>query len=166
MVKHCLESPIHLIQSKLKLRRNQRTKIEKVHDQMNQTSLRSWFSLFNLDELLMTYHHRVVHFFFSDFPVLPQSYLSSRGFIHRDLAARNVLVGEDKLVKIADFGLMRYTDGDIYQVKRQKKLPIKWMALESINDSIYTTQSDVYVTFLYNTFIVNIWHEHYKVLAT
>lgn len=43
---------------------------------------------------------------------------------------------------------MRYTDGDIYEVKRQKKLPIKWMALESINDSIYTTQSDVYVTSL------------------
>jgi len=65
------------------------------------------------------------------------------------LAARNVLVGEDKLLKIADFGLMRYTDGGIYEVKRQKKLPIKWMALESINDSIYTTQSDLYVTSLY-----------------
>jgi len=86
------------------------------------------------------------------FPVLLQSYLSSRGFIHRDLAARNVLIGEDKLVKIADFGLMRYTDGDIYEVKRQKKLPMKWMALESINDSIYTTQSDVYVTSSYNTY--------------
>lgn len=81
------------------------------------------------------------------FAVLLQSYLSSRGFIHRDLAARNVLVGEDKHVKIADFGLMRHTDGDIYEVKRQKKLPIKWMAPEAINDSIYTTQSDVYVPF-------------------
>ncbi|KAL9970180.1 hypothetical protein ACROYT_G022513 [Oculina patagonica] len=72
------------------------------------------------------------------------SYLSSRKFIHRDLAARNVLVGEDKHVKIADFGLMRHTDGDIYEVKRQKKLPIKWMAPEAIKDSIYTTQSDVW----------------------
>ncbi|XP_078373558.1 uncharacterized protein LOC144657125 [Oculina patagonica] len=72
------------------------------------------------------------------------SYLSRRGFIHRDLAARNVLVGEDKHVKIADFGLMRHTDGDIYEVKRQKKLPIKWMAPEAIKDSIYTTQSDVW----------------------
>jgi len=62
------------------------------------------------------------------------------------LAARNVLVGESKLVKIADFGLMRYTDGDIYEVKRQKKLPIKWMAPEAITNSIYTAQSDVYVT--------------------
>ena len=68
------------------------------------------------------------------------------------MAARNVLVGEDKHVKIADFGLMRYTDGDIYEVKRQKKLPMKWMAPESINDSIYTTQSDVYVASLYITF--------------
>jgi len=62
------------------------------------------------------------------------------------LAARNVLVGENKLIKIADFGLMRNTSGDIYEVKRQKKLPIKWMAPEAIKNSIYTTQSDVYVT--------------------
>ena len=88
--------------------------------------------------------------------VLLQSYLSSRGFIHRDLAARNVLVGENKLVKIADFGLMRYTNGDIYEVKRQKKLPMKWMAPESINDSIYTTQSDVYVTSSYNTYDITL----------
>ena len=72
--------------------------------------------------------------------------MSSRGFIHRDLAARNVLVGENKLVKIADFGLMRQTDGNIYEVKRQKKLPIKWMAPEAIKNSVYTTQSDMYVT--------------------
>ena len=62
------------------------------------------------------------------------------------MAARNVLVGENKLVKIADFGLMRYTNGDIYEVKRQKKLPIKWMAPEAIKNSVYTTHSDMYVT--------------------
>ena len=72
------------------------------------------------------------------------------------MAARNVLVGENKLVKIADFGLMRYTNGDIYEVKRQKKLPMKWMAPESINDSIYTTQSDVYVTSSYNTYDITL----------
>ena len=101
-------------------------------------------------------HHRVANFSVI-FPDLLQSYLSSRGFIHRDLAARNVLVGEDKLVKIADFGLMRYTDGDIYEVKRQKKLPVKWMAPESINDCIYTTQSDVYVTTSCNTYDSKYW---------
>lgn len=70
------------------------------------------------------------------------SYLSANGFIHRDLAARNILVGEDKLVKIADFGLMRHSD--LYEVKRQKKLPVKWTAPEALRDSIYNTQSDVW----------------------
>ena len=51
---------------------------------------------------------------------------------------------------------MRYTNGDIYEVKRQKKLPMKWMAPESINDSIYTTQSDVYVTSSYNTYDITL----------
>lgn len=35
------------------------------------------------------------------------AYLESRRHIHRDLAARNVLVGEQRVVKIADFGLAR-----------------------------------------------------------
>ena len=52
---------------------------------------------------------------------------------------------------------MRYTNGDIYEVKRQKKLPMKWMAPESINDSIYTIQSDVYVISSHNTYDSKYW---------
>ncbi|XP_078344448.1 uncharacterized protein LOC144630040 [Oculina patagonica] len=71
-------------------------------------------------------------------------YLASKGFVHRDLAARNILLGEDKAVKIADFGLLRHTYGEIYEVKQTKKLPIKWMAPESLFSGIYTSKSDVW----------------------
>uniref|UniRef100_A0A8C1YRP1 Fibroblast growth factor receptor n=1 Tax=Cyprinus carpio TaxID=7962 RepID=A0A8C1YRP1_CYPCA len=71
-------------------------------------------------------------------------YLASRKCIHRDLAARNVLVTEDNVMKIADFGLAR----DIHHIDYYKKttngrLPVKWMAPEALFDRIYTHRSDV-----------------------
>ena len=75
-----------------------------------------------------------------------QSYLSGKGLVHRDLAARNVLVGHGKRLKIADFGLMREVYHEVYEVQKQKKLPVKWMAPEYII-IIFTSKSDVLVTF-------------------
>ena len=72
-----------------------------------------------------------------------QSYLSKKGLVHRDLAARNILVGHGKKLKIGDFGLMRKLYHDVYKVKKQKELPIKWMAPESVFEEIFTTKSDV-----------------------
>ena len=72
-----------------------------------------------------------------------QNFLSSNGFVHRDLAARNVLLGEDKVVKISDFGLMRKTHEDVYKLKKGKKIPVKWLAPEALYSSEYTTKSDV-----------------------
>ena len=64
--------------------------------------------------------------------------------MHRDLAARNVLVCERGVVKIADFGLTRdIYENSVYQKIDAGRLPIKWMAIESIFDQLYTAQSDV-----------------------
>ena len=35
------------------------------------------------------------------------AYLELQNYIHRDLAARNVLVGDNNICKVADFGLAR-----------------------------------------------------------
>jgi len=72
-----------------------------------------------------------------------KNFLSSNGFVHRDLAARNVLLGENKVVKISDFGLMRQTHENVYHLKKGKKIPVKWMAPEALHNSEYTTKSDV-----------------------
>ena len=64
--------------------------------------------------------------------------------IHRDLAARNILLSDYQVVKICDFGLARdvYKDPD-YVRSGEARLPLKWMAPESIFDKVYTTKSDV-----------------------
>ncbi|XP_069007813.1 vascular endothelial growth factor receptor 1 isoform X3 [Embiotoca jacksoni] len=72
-------------------------------------------------------------------------FLASRKCIHRDLAARNILLSDNKVVKICDFGLARdiYKDPD-YVRKGDARLPLKWMSPESIFDKVFTTQSDVW----------------------
>ena len=62
--------------------------------------------------------------------------------IHRDLACRNVLVGDKKILKISDFGLSR--EGDTYVKSGSGRLPYKWMALESLGEREFTSQSDVW----------------------
>ncbi|XP_036438445.1 uncharacterized protein LOC118816046 isoform X2 [Colossoma macropomum] len=83
------------------------------------------------------------------------AYLELQNYIHRDLAARNVLVGENNVCKVADFGLarviMKYNDniddGDeenVYQAKEGTKFPVKWTAPEAIYDNKFSIKSDVW----------------------
>ncbi|XP_038826891.1 tyrosine-protein kinase receptor Tie-2-like [Salvelinus namaycush] len=69
-------------------------------------------------------------------------YLAQKQFIHRDLAARNILVGDNFVAKIADFGLSR--GQEVYVKKTMGRLPVRWMAIESLTYSVYTTNSDVW----------------------
>ncbi|XP_053318265.1 hepatocyte growth factor receptor isoform X2 [Spea bombifrons] len=74
-------------------------------------------------------------------------YLASKKFVHRDLAARNCMLDETFTVKVADFGLARDVyDKEYYSVhnKTGAKLPVKWMALESLQTQKFTTKSDVW----------------------
>ncbi|KAJ7380792.1 hypothetical protein OS493_007174 [Desmophyllum pertusum] len=75
---------------------------------------------------------------------LSENHLAEKGFIHRDLAARNILVGCDDRVKVSDFGLMRQIYEDVYNAKKTKNLPVKWMAPESIFDNDFTIKSDTW----------------------
>ncbi|XP_041440445.1 receptor-type tyrosine-protein kinase FLT3 isoform X2 [Xenopus laevis] len=72
-------------------------------------------------------------------------FLESKLCIHRDLAARNILITNGKVAKICDFGLARDIENDSnYVVKGNARLPVKWMAPESIFEGIYTIKSDVW----------------------
>lgn len=73
-------------------------------------------------------------------------YLESRGIVHRDLAARNILIKSYDHIKITDFGLAKMLDSDekAFYAKSNSLLPIKWLAIESIQNRIFTHKSDVW----------------------
>ncbi|XP_066283625.1 uncharacterized protein [Branchiostoma lanceolatum] len=68
------------------------------------------------------------------------AYLEENNIVHRDLRAANVLVGEDSVCKVADFGLARI---DHYKAS-SAQFPIRWTAIESIQTHEFTVQSDVW----------------------
>lgn len=73
------------------------------------------------------------------------AYLELQNYIHRDLAARNVLVGENNICKVADFGLARvFMNEEVYEAKEGGKFPVKWTAPEALNDNKFTIKSDVW----------------------
>ncbi|XP_073255278.1 tyrosine-protein kinase receptor Tie-1-like [Porites lutea] len=72
------------------------------------------------------------------------NHLAENNLVHRDLAARNVLVGHDNQIKVSDFGLMKQIYEDVTSSEKSKKLPVKWMAPESLYQGVYTTKSDVW----------------------
>eukprot|EP00118_Oscarella_pearsei_P022000 m.250932 g.250932 ORF g.250932 m.250932 type:complete len:1025 (+) comp40327_c0_seq17:205-3279(+) len=73
------------------------------------------------------------------------SYLESKKFVHRDIAARNILISTPDTVKLADFGLSRWVEQNHYYKASKGKLPIKWMAPESINFRRFSSASDVWM---------------------
>ncbi|XP_077991462.1 tyrosine-protein kinase STK-like [Glandiceps talaboti] len=71
------------------------------------------------------------------------AYLESNKYIHRDLAARNVLVGDNYLCKVADFGLTRLINGE-YIARKDARFPVKWTSPEAAKYQKFTIKSDVW----------------------
>lgn len=71
-------------------------------------------------------------------------YLESKQLIHRDLAARNVLIGENNIAKICDFGLARVIEDNEYCPKQGSRFPVKWTAPEAIVYGKFSIKSDVW----------------------
>ncbi|KAJ0062337.1 hypothetical protein NL108_010494, partial [Boleophthalmus pectinirostris] len=73
------------------------------------------------------------------------AYLEGLNMVHRDIAVRNILVASPDCVKLGDFGLSRYVDEQEYYKASVSRMPIKWMAPESINFRRFTSASDVWM---------------------
>jgi hypothetical protein len=75
-------------------------------------------------------------------------YLAAEKYVHRDLAARNCMIDSHFVIKISDFGLSE----DVFQRNYYRegvdgemaKLPVKWMAPESLSDGHFSEKSDVW----------------------
>ena len=72
------------------------------------------------------------------------AYLEMHNYIHRDLAARNILVGENNIVKVANFGLARLITDDEYNAHEGAIFPIKWTAPEAALYNRFSIKSDVW----------------------
>lgn len=72
------------------------------------------------------------------------AFLEQVKLIHRDLAARNILVGESRIVKVADFGLARVIEDSEYTARQGAKFPIKWTAPEAAMYGKFSIKSDVW----------------------
>ena len=51
---------------------------------------------------------------------------------NRDLAARNVLIADDNIAKVSDFGLTR----EVLSKQEGTKLPVKWTAPEALRENV------------------------------
>ncbi|XP_033731062.1 tyrosine-protein kinase RYK-like [Pecten maximus] len=73
-------------------------------------------------------------------------YLSSNNIVHRDIATRNCVVCSGDMVKISDaaFSWSLFPDEYMYDSDRERWLPVRWMAQDSLQSGFYSTTTDVW----------------------
>lgn len=72
-------------------------------------------------------------------------YLEVNNYIYRDLVVRNILVGKNNVVKICDFGFLRFIDEGEYNVYVGAKFFIKWIVFEAVLYNKFIIKFDVWV---------------------
>lgn len=74
------------------------------------------------------------------------AYLAANGFVHRDLAARNCLVGDQQVIKVANFARLKpQYERDYYKMNANcRGVPLRWMAKEALNEGKYSQASDIF----------------------
>ena len=79
-------------------------------------------------------------------------YLEMRNLVHKDLATRNCLINDEFHIKITDCALSRdLFPMDYHCLGDNENKPVKWMAVESLEQHRFTTASDVW------SFGVTLW---------
>ncbi|KAM5215060.1 non-receptor tyrosine-protein kinase TNK1 isoform 4-T4 [Hipposideros larvatus] len=75
------------------------------------------------------------------------AYLGARGLVHRDLATRNLLLASPRMIKVADFGLVRPLGGarGRYVMGGPRPIPYAWCAPESLRQGAFSSASDVWM---------------------
>ena len=71
-------------------------------------------------------------------------HLEQSSIIHRDVAARNILISQQLICKISDFGLAQKVSGSTYKESSRTQFPLKWMAPEAIRQRLFSFKSDVW----------------------
>ena len=80
-------------------------------------------------------------------------YLESKRLVHRDLAAHNILVSNEGVAKVSDFGLTKVD----CKASDNAKLPVKWTAPEALKKEVGSClplTSSVYHAYCTDMFII------------